>query len=92
MAPFGPENQKPVFQSGEVFVMNSLSSFKDRHIRFLGGQKGNDAVVNIVGFDMIEHYDRILIGDPFTIAYTVEENTYNGTTSLQLRLKDIKFD
>jgi len=92
MAPFGPENHKPVFESGEVFVRNSLSSFKDRHIRFFGGQKDSDAVVNIVGFDMIEHYERIASGDAFRIAYTIEENTYNGTTSLQLRLKDVKFD
>ncbi len=92
MAPFGPENHKPVFESGEVFVVNSLTSFKDKHIRFLGGQKGSDTVVNIVGFDMIEHYSRIAEGASFKITYTIEENTYNGTTSLQLRLKDIKFD
>ncbi|MEQ9591992.1 MAG: single-stranded-DNA-specific exonuclease RecJ [Cyclobacteriaceae bacterium] len=92
MAPFGPENQKPVFESGEVFVVNSLTNFKDRHVRFLAGQKGNEMMINVIGFDMIEHYDRIAKGDPFRIAYTIEENTYNGTTSLQLRLKDIKFE
>jgi single-stranded-DNA-specific exonuclease len=92
MAPFGPENHKPVFESGEVFVTNSLTSFKDKHIRFLAGQKNNDAVLNVVGFDMMEYYEKIAGGDPFRIAYTIEENTYNGMTSLQLRLKDIKFD
>lgn len=92
MAPFGPENHKPVFESGEVFVTNSLTSFKDKHIRFLAGQKNNEAVLNVVGFDMMEYYEKISSGDPFRIAYTIEENTYNGMTSLQLRLKDIKFD
>lgn len=92
MAPFGPENHKPVFESGEVFVTNSLTSFKDKHIRFLAGQKNNSAVMNVVGFDMMEYYEKIANGDPFRIAYTIEENTYNGMTSLQLRLKDIKFD
>lgn len=92
MSPFGPENHKPVFEAGEVFVVNSLSSFKDRHIRFLAGQKGNDAVINVVGFDMAEHYERIASGNTFKIAFTVEENTFNGITSLQLRLKDIKFE
>lgn len=92
MAPFGPENHKPVFQSGEVFVKNSLSSFKDKHIRFLAGQKNSDAVVNVVGFDMMEHYAQLANGDVFTMAYTIEENTFNGMTSLQLRLKDIKFE
>lgn len=92
MAPFGPENHKPVFESGGVFVMNSLSGFKDRHIRFLAGQQGNEAMMNVVGFDMMEHYERLTQADTFRIAYTVEENTFNGTTSLQLRLKDIKFE
>ena len=27
---------------------------------------------------------------PFNICYTIEENTYNGNTSLQLMVKDIK--
>ncbi|MEQ8426025.1 MAG: DHHA1 domain-containing protein, partial [Cyclobacteriaceae bacterium] len=92
MAPFGPENPKPVFESGEVFVVNSLTAFKDKHIRFLAGQKGNQSVINVVGFDMMEHYERIAESGSFTIAYTIEENTFNGMTSLQLRLKDIKFD
>ncbi len=92
MGPFGPENHKPVFESGEVFVLNSLSSFKDRHIRFLAGQKGNEAIMNVVGFDMMKHYENLANSSAFRIAYTLEENTFNGVTSLQLRLKDIKFD
>lgn len=92
MAPFGPENHKPVFESGRVFVMNSLSTFKDKHIRFLAGQHGCDSVMNVVGFDMMEYYERLSSGDEYRIAYTIEENTFNGMTSLQLRLKDLKFD
>lgn len=92
MAPFGPENHKPVFKSGGVFVKNSLASFKDKHIRFLAGQNGSDVVVNVVGFDMMEYYEPLMNSSSFTMAYTIEENTYNGMTSLQLRLKDIKFE
>ena len=92
MAPFGPENHKPVFKTGGVFVKNSLSGFKEKHIRFLAAQHGSDTVVNVVGFDMMPHYEPLASGKTFTMAYTIEENTYNGMTSLQLRLKDIKFD
>jgi single-stranded-DNA-specific exonuclease len=92
MSPFGPENHRPMFESRQVYVQNSLSNFKDRHLRFLAGQEGNEYVFNAVGFDMMEHYDRIASGDRFRMAYTLEENTYNGTTSMQLRIKDIKFD
>ena len=91
MGPFGPENQRPVFKTSSVFVFNSLSSFKDKHVRFLAGQDGSDNVFQAVGFDMAEHYERLASRDPFKMAFTVEENTFNGTTSVQLRIKDIKF-
>lgn len=91
MAPFGPENQRPVFETRNVTVMNSLSSFKDRHIRFLATQDG-ETFFQAVGFDLSEYYDALAEGSPFSMAFTVEENTFNGATSIQLRLKDIKFE
>ncbi len=92
MAPFGPENSKPVFESAELYVLNSLSTFKDRHVKFLAGQKNNEYFFNVVGFDMIEHYNRLQRGDSFRMAYTIEESNFNGSTSVQLRVKDLKFD
>jgi single-stranded-DNA-specific exonuclease len=92
MAPFGPENQKPVFEARNVFVQNSLTTFKDKHLRFIAGQKDNRTVFQAVGFDQIEYYDRIASGDPFRMAFTLEENTFNGETSLQLRIRDLKFE
>jgi single-stranded-DNA-specific exonuclease len=92
MGPFGPENQKPVFEARNVYVFNSLSSFKDRHIKFLVAQRGSDSVFQAVGFDQAEYYQQIARGDVFRMAFTIEENIYNGTTSVQLRIKDIKFD
>jgi single-stranded-DNA-specific exonuclease len=92
MAPFGPENQRPVFESKNVRVMNALSTFKDRHIRFLATQADNNAFFQAVGFDLIKHHEQLTQGSPFRMAYTVEENTFNGETSIQLRVKDIKFE
>lgn len=92
LGPFGPENQKPVFEARNVYVFNSLSSFKDRHIKFLVAQHGCDNVFQAVGFDLAEYYQRIAEGDVFRMAFTIEENVYNGTTSVQLRIKDLKFD
>jgi single-stranded-DNA-specific exonuclease len=91
MAPFGPENPRPIFEASGVYVFNSLSSFKDKHLRFLAKQSRNENVFQVVGFDMAEHYDKLARGEDFRIAFTIEENTFNGSTSIQLRLKDIKF-
>jgi single-stranded-DNA-specific exonuclease len=92
MGPFGPGNPRPVFEARNLFVFNSLSSFKDRHIKFLVGQEGTDHVYQAVGFELAEFYEPISRGDSFRMVFTVEENVYNGTTSIQLRIKDIKFD
>lgn len=92
MAPFGPENHKPVFEARNVSVFNALSSFKDKHLRFLAKQEGNNNVLQAVAFDLAEYYDRLAAGGSFSMVFTVEENVYNGNTGIQLRVKDIKFD
>src|SRR5690606_18618751 len=89
MGPFGPENPRPVFETSGLFAFNSLSSFKDRHIKFLARQSGGERVLQAVGFDMVSYYDRISQSDNFRMAYTIEENVYNGTSTIQLRIKDI---
>lgn len=91
MGPFGPENQRPVFEASNVYVFNSLSSFKDRHVKFLVAQEGNESIFSAVGFDLAEHYNRLSQRDIFRMAFTIEENNFNGNTSIQLRIKDIKF-
>jgi single-stranded-DNA-specific exonuclease len=92
IAPFGPENQKPMFEARNVFVRNSPTLFKDRHLRFLAGQHGSDALFQAIGFDLADYYQRVASGDFFRMAFTLEENFFNGETSLQLRIKDIMFD
>jgi len=92
MAPFGPENHKPVFEASRVYVISSLTSFKEKHIRFLAGQEGNENVFQAVGFDLVEYYERLADGGTCSIVFTIEENVFNGNTSTQLRIKDIKFD
>jgi single-stranded-DNA-specific exonuclease len=92
MAPFGPDNQRPVFEARNVYVQNALALFKDRHIRFLAAQQDNHTFFQVVGFDLAQYYDRVAQGDMFRMTFTLEENFFNGETSLQLRIKDIKFD
>ncbi len=92
MAPFGPENLNPTFETKNVTVLNSLSNFKDRHIRFLAGQQGNQSFFNVLGFDMVHYFELLKSGNSFKMAYTIEENNYNGNTSIQLRIKDLKFE
>lgn len=92
MAPFGPENQRPVFAAQNVQIVQSLTAYKERHLRFTVQQQGEDRLFQAVAFNMAEHYARLAAGEAFSMAFAVEENNYNGNTTIQLKVKDIKFD
>ena len=54
---------------------------------------GNSSTpMHAIAFGMHRYNDHIKGMKPFNICYTVEENTYNGNTSIQLMIKDIKPD
>src|SRR5690606_27695667 len=89
MGPFGPENVRPVFVAHNVRVVNSLTRLKEKHIRFLAGQENNKALFQVIGFNLTDLYEKLMHYDRFSIAFTVEENSYNGFTSIQLQAKDI---
>src|SRR5690606_15790226 len=90
MAPFGPGNPSPAFVAHNVRVFNSLSRFTDEHIRFLAAHAGAHNGFQVVRVHLAEYFDRLPAGWRLSLAFHIEENTYNGTTSIQLRLKDIK--
>lgn len=92
MAPFGPESLNPVFEANNLLIAHSLSSFKERHVRFFVKQENGSTVLPVVGFDMVKYYDQLSSGNTFRMAFTIEENTYNGNTTLQLRVKDLAFN
>ncbi len=90
--PFGPGNMKPVFMTaglrdngfgkrvganGELLKLQILSG-PDRH------------TWNAIGFGLGDHIELIRNGAAFQAAFTLEENHWNGITSLQLNLKDLK--
>ena len=45
---------------------------------------------NAIGFGLGDKFPLAKTGSSFKAAFTVDENHWNGTTTLQLMLKDIK--
>jgi len=91
MAPFGPGNMNPVFMSEGVKDNGQgkcVGENKD-HLRTLLSQNSIGPIAGI-GFGLGSKYDIINGGTPFKIAYAIDENHWNGVTSLQLVVKDIK--
>jgi len=90
LAPFGPENHHPVFVTRRLSLVGgpNLIGNERNHLKFRV-RKG-DQVFEAIGFGMAGYADRLRANpDAIDLAYTVEENTWNGQTTIQLRLKDI---
>ena len=90
MAPYGPKNMRPVFcsknclDSGQSKVVGKDQS----HLR-LSVQTANGPIVGI-GFGMANHFEHIKSGEAFDLLYTLDENEWNGSSSLQLKIKAIR--
>jgi len=99
--PFGTSNEQPVFASdnievsGEIKIVGNKSDgyykkqkVKENHLKMK--LKQNDKIFEAIGFNMADKYD--LINETrtnFKIAYYIEENVWNGSSYIQLKLQDI---
>ncbi|MDR0799749.1 MAG: single-stranded-DNA-specific exonuclease RecJ [Dysgonamonadaceae bacterium] len=92
MSPFGPDNSKPVFCSLNVrdSGTSKLVGKESEHIKLELIDDSSDQVIQGIAFGMHRHFDHITSGKPFDVCYTLEENTYNGSTNIQLLIKDIR--
>ena len=92
-APFGPGNLSPVFLTKNVVDAGFSRAVGNRkHLKLSVMQQGNtDFVFSGIAFQKGELYERIHDKEPFTMCYYIEENFWQGKTTLQLNVKDIKF-
>ena len=86
MEPFGPENMRPVFIAKNVLDTSYSKIVKDEHIRFVVKQ-GKFSFTGI-GFNLAAKFD--LLKKPFDLVFTIDENEWNGNTSLQLKVIDLR--
>lgn len=92
MAPFGPQNLAPVFGTKNVTVSSLPKLLKDKHLKGTVMEMGKKKQYEFIGFGLGSKMDQIKVGEPFEIAYHLEENNYRGNKSLILNLKDMRFD
>lgn len=92
-APFGPGNLSPVFLTRNVVDAGFSRAVGNRkHLKLSVMQQGNtDYVFSGIAFQKGDLYERIHEKEPFTMCYYIEENFWQGKTTLQLNVKDIKF-
>ncbi len=104
-APFGPENNVPVFVTRELVDTGYASVVgkprvadgrpddnKPGHLKFNAIPITERSVpYPAIAFQMGEALGRMRRGDRFDLCYQLEENYWRGRTEIQLNVKDIKF-
>lgn len=46
--------------------------------------------ISAIAFNMSDFYEYIKAGNPFDVCYSIVENYYRGTSTIQLRVKDMR--
>lgn len=89
--PFGPGNLQPIFVSRDVRVVGVPTVVGKGHLKMKVAQNGS-GTFDVIGFNMHEYLPviRNTENQKINIAYSLEENEWNGRRTLQIRLRDIQ--
>lgn len=89
--PFGPGNQTPVFYSESVRdsgYARKVGNMGD-HLKLAVTQE-QYGPIDAIGFGLGDSFEMVQNKERIQLAYSVEENTWQGNTKVQLRVRDIK--
>ena len=92
-APFGPGNISPVFRTNQVIGTGIAKVVGNNHLKL--NVVHSDITCfpySAIAFHQGDFLDDIMQGKTFSICYHIEENSYNGTKTMQLNIKDIKME
>ncbi|WP_026977415.1 single-stranded-DNA-specific exonuclease RecJ [Flavobacterium tegetincola] len=89
--PFGPQNMHPVFVAKMVFDTGYGKSMglNDEHLKLFVKQN-NSMGLAAIGFGLGKKYSSVVNRKRIDIIYSIDENEWNGKTTLQLNLKDLQ--
>ncbi len=89
LAPYGPHNMCPVYVSKNLEVMGDAGIVGGNHLKLKVRQDG--IVIDAIAFNFGDvKYTMKNTGQRINAAYVIEENTWNGRTTIQMRIKDME--
>ncbi|MDO8582946.1 MAG: single-stranded-DNA-specific exonuclease RecJ [bacterium] len=93
-SPFGIGNPQPTFLSKNVVVEDlRLVGMNGRHVKFNLGTRTSGIKFDAIGFGMGDFVRKnIHLGDKIDVVYNIDENVWNGNSSLQLKIKDLRLN
>ncbi len=87
-APFGPGNMRPVFLTKQVKDAGSSRAVGQSHAHLkLNMKDANNKILDGIGFSMGDFFEVIKNNNAFDVCYTLDENFFRNTVSIQARVK-----
>ena len=92
MEPFGPNNFKPIFCSRNCVTTSQTRTVgnDNKHLQLF--IKSKNKIYKGIAFGRGDLLNKINESKGFDILYSVEKNTWNGNTELQLIIMDLKLN
>lgn len=88
MEPFGPGNMRPVFLARNVCNRTSPRLVGSSHLKM--SLVGDGIVMDAIGFNFGDRLKEVREATSLSLAYTIDQNEWNGKTSLQMKVKGIE--
>jgi single-stranded-DNA-specific exonuclease len=89
LAPFGAGNPKPIFAARTVQIVDGPRRLKERHLKMALRQDGR--IFRAVAWRAAERHDYLMeCRAAVDVAFSLEQNQYNGETYVELTLADIR--
>jgi single-stranded-DNA-specific exonuclease len=89
LAPFGAGNPRPVFAARGVEIIDGPRKLKERHLKMSLKQEGR--IFRAVAWRAAERHDFLSEHKAaLDVAFSLEQNHYNGNTYVELTLADLK--
>ncbi len=89
-SPFGPHNMKPVFVTRGMIDTGQSRIVGTGHLKISLMSEGSPYRLQGIVFNGQEYYDLVKSKQPIDLCYTLEENEWNNTKSLEINVRDIK--
>jgi single-stranded-DNA-specific exonuclease len=89
LAPFGSGNPRPVFAARGVEIIDGPRKLKERHLKMSLRQDGR--IFRAIAWRAAERHDHLAAHRAaLDVAFSLEQNRYNGETYVELTLADVR--
>lgn len=96
--PHGPDNDRPAFWGRGLRVVGQPATCgaARQHLRLRVAQADGGATFPVIGFNLADRYEAAIAsvrrGRPLDLAFSLDENDWNGRKSLQLKMIDLRLE